>query len=123
MGNNAASGTSTPSTEAVLRNHLRAAKVGVDALLADYTEQSVMITQDATYRGIAEIRRFFTALLEDLPPGFFDRMMKISREEIVGEVGYLLWNGEPIVSQATDTFLVRDGKILLQTFTAARRTR
>jgi len=122
MSHNAANGTSTLSTEAVLQNHLRAAKVGVDALLADYTEQSVMITQDATYRGIEEIRRFFTGLLEALPPGFFDGMMRINREEIVGEVGYIFWNGEPIVSQATDTFVVRDGKILLQTFTAARRT-
>ena len=109
------------STEAELQNHLRAAKVGVDALIEDYTEQSVMITQDATYRGLAEIRRFFTALLESLPAGFFDGTMRISREETVGEVGYILWNGEPIVSQATDTFVVRDGKILFQTFTAARR--
>jgi len=117
MGNNAASGTSTPSTEAVLRNHLRAAKVGVDALLADYTEQSVMITQDATYRGIAEIRRFFTALFSELPAGFF-AAIKLRRTEIVGEVAYILWDNEPLIPRATDTFVVRDGTILFQTFTA-----
>ncbi len=46
--------------------------------------------------------------------------MRMRREEIIGEVAYILWDGEPIISQATDTFVVRDGKILFQTFTAAR---
>jgi hypothetical protein len=116
---NAARAAVVMSTESVLRKHLNAAKVGVDALLDDYTEQSVLISQDATYRGVAEIRRFFTGLFEDLPAGFFDRTMRMRREEIIGEVAYILWDGEPIISQATDTFVVRDGKILFQTFTAA----
>ena len=106
------------STEAVLRNHLRASTVGVDAIMEDYTDQSVMITHDATYRGLAEIRFFFARLFEELPAGFFATTLRIRREEIVGEVAYILWEGKPIVSQATDTFVVRDGKILFQTFTA-----
>ena len=44
---NAARAARVMSTEAVLRKHLNAAKIGVDALLEDYTEQSVMITHDA----------------------------------------------------------------------------
>lgn len=89
------------STEAVVRNHLRAATIGVDA----------------TYRGRAEIRRFFTALFKSLPAGFFETM-KTNREEFVGDHAYLLWERKPLISQATDTFVVRDGKILFQTFTA-----
>lgn len=107
------------STEAVLRKHLHAATVGVDAVMHDYTDESVLITHDATYRGPAEIRRFFTALFNDLPAGFFETMRMI-REDFVGEVGYILWDRKPIISQATDTFVVRDGKILFQTFTAAK---
>lgn len=110
------------STEAVLRNHLRAATLDVDAVMQDYTERSVLITHDATYCGLAEIRRFFTALLAQLPAGFFDEM-KMNRQEIVGEVAYILWEREPIVPQATDTFVVRDGKILFQTFTSEQRRR
>jgi hypothetical protein len=106
------------STEAVLRNHLRAAKVGVDAVMQDYTDESVLITHDATYRGLAEIRHFFTALFNELPAGFFDAM-KMNRQEIIGEVAYILWERKPIISRATDTFVVRNGKILFQTFTAA----
>ena len=106
----------TTSTAAVLGRHLRAATVGVDAILEDYTEQSVLITHDATYRGRAEIRRFFTGLFEVLPEGFF-ATMRVIRQEIIGEVAYLLWERAPVISQATDTFVVRDGKILFQTFT------
>ncbi len=110
------------STEAVLRNHLRAATLGVDAVMQDYTDRSVLITHDATYCGLAEIRRFFTTLFAQLPAGFFEEM-KMNRQEIVGEVAYILWEREPIISQATDTFVVRDGKILFQTFTADQRRR
>ena len=106
------------STQAVLRNHLRAATIGVDALLEDYTEESVLVTHDSTYRGTAEIRRFFTALFRDLPAGFFETMRMV-REELVGEHAYILWERKPHIPRATDTFVVRDGKILFQTFTAA----
>ena len=106
------------STEAVLQNHLRAAKVGVDAIMQDYTDHSVLVTHDSTYRGLVEIRRFFTTLFKELPEGFFDAL-KMNRQEIVGEVAYILWERKPIISQATDTFVVRNGKILVQTFTAA----
>lgn len=115
---NAATATHTISTETVLRNHLRAATVGVDAIIKDYTEDSVLITHDATYRGLAEIRRFFTALLSELPKGFFEAI-DLRRTEIVGEVAYILWGKEPLISRATDTFVVRDGRILFQTFTAS----
>jgi ketosteroid isomerase-like protein len=105
------------STEAVLQNHLRSARVGVDAVMQDFTDESVLITHDATYRGLAEIRQFFGALFNELPAGFFDTM-KMLRQEIIGEVAYILWERRPIISQATDTFVVRNGKILFQTFTA-----
>lgn len=105
------------STEAVLQNHLRAARIGVEAVMQDYTDESVLITHDSTYRGLNEIRRFFTALFEELPEGFFDAL-KMNRQEIVGEVAYILWQREPFFSRATDTFVVRNGKILVQTFAA-----
>jgi hypothetical protein len=38
------------------------------------------------------------------------------RQEIVGEVAYILWERKPQISRATDTFVVRNGKILVQTF-------
>lgn len=115
---NAARAVSPTSTEAVLQNHLRAATTGVDAVMQDYTDESVLITHDATYRGLAEIRGFFNGLFEELPAGFFESL-KMIRQEIVREVAYIVWERRPQISQATDTFIVRDGKIVFQTFTAA----
>jgi len=37
---------------------------------------------------------------------------------VEGEVGYIVWQAEPGVRLATDTFLVRGGKIRIQTFAA-----
>ena len=105
-------------TETVLQNHLAAARAGVDAIMQDYSDESVLVTQDATYHGPDEIRRFFTALLEGLPPGIFDHV-ELHRREVVGEWAYILWDVKPWVPLATDTFAIRDGKILFQTFTAS----
>jgi hypothetical protein len=115
---NTARAVSPKSTEAVLQNHLHAATVGVEAVMQDYVDESVLITQDATYRGLAEIRGFMNALFKELPAGFFGSL-KMIRQEIVREVAYIVWERKPMISRATDTFVVRDGKIVFQTFTAA----
>ena len=104
-------------TEVVLENHLAAARAGVDAIMRDYAEDSVLITHDATYHGLAEIRRFFTVLLGAVPAGAFNSVT-LRRREVVGEWAYILWDAKPWVLLATDTFVVRNGRIQLQTFTA-----
>lgn len=107
---------STP-TEDALQNHLQAAREGIDAVMKDFTDDSVLITREATYRGLAEIRQFYTAFFDRLPKDFFDAF-KINRQEVVGEVAYILWEAKPWLLLATDTFVVRNGKFLFQTFAA-----
>jgi hypothetical protein len=104
-------------TQAVLQAHLQSARVGVDAVMADYLETSILITPDATHRGLAEIRSFFTELLEGGSQGFLGTF-KMKRVEVTGELAYIVWEAQPWFSFATDTMLVRDGKIVLQTFAA-----
>ena len=104
-------------TEILLQNHLTAARAGVDAIMRDYAEDSVLVTQEAAYHGLAEIRHFFTVLLESLPAGVFDRFT-LHRREVEGEWAYILWEAKPWVVLATDTFAVRNGRIRFQTFTA-----
>ena len=106
----------TTSTEHVLQNHFDAARIGPEAIMRDYTDDSVLITQDATYRGPAEIRQFFDSLFGRLPEGFIDHAT-IERREVAGEVAYILWQAQPWIRRATDTFVVRDGKIRFQTVT------
>ena len=102
-------------TEAVLQRHLMAAGQGVDAVMADYVDESVLVTPQATHRGRAEIRRFFTELLEGASKGFIGAL-EMKRLEVTGELAYIVWEARPWFAFATDTFVIRDGKILLQTF-------
>jgi hypothetical protein len=103
------------TTQAVLQRHLQAAGESVDAVMADYLEESILITPTATHRGLAEIRLFFTELLEGGTKGFLGAF-KMKRQEVTGDLGYIVWEARPWFSFATDTLLVRDGKIMLQTF-------
>jgi hypothetical protein len=108
-------------TQAILQSHLQAAGVGVDAVMKDYSDASVLITHDATFRGLAEIRGFFATLLDGPSRGFI-AALKMHRQEIVGDVAYILWEAKPWFRFATDTFVFRNGKILFQTFSAFRAT-
>ena len=105
------------STQAVLEHHLQAFGEGLEAIMADYTDDSVVITPDATYRGLAEIRGFFTAFVEALPEGIWEAFT-LKRQEVVGEVAYILWEANPWFPLGTDTFVVREDKIAFQTFAA-----
>ncbi len=62
-------------TAAVLSQHLQAASESVEAVVAHYVDESVLITHDATYRGRTEIGRFFAELLGDATQGFLGACM------------------------------------------------
>ena len=104
-------------TETVLLKHLQAASESVEAIMAHYVDESVLITHEATYRGRAEIGCFFAELLDGATKGFLGAF-QMKRQEINGEMAYIVWEAKPWFDFATDTMLVRDGKILLQTFSA-----
>ena len=107
-------------TEATLKHHLQAIGEGnVDEILADYTEESILCTPDSTLRGPSEIRQMFEKFFSEmLPPGSQFNMI---RQYIYGDVAFIVWSAEsknfkfPI---GTDTFIIRDGKIVTQTFAA-----
>jgi ketosteroid isomerase-like protein len=106
----------TETTEAVIARHLGAlAARDIDQIMPDYTEESVLVTPDATFQGLEQIRGFYTAALNIFTPEVIG-LFKISKQEIVGEAAYLFWSAGPTIPFATDTFLIRDSKILIQTF-------
>ena len=105
-------------TEATLTRHLQAfASRSVDAVMQDYSEESVFVIPDGPLHGLGEIRKFFTTFIETLPAGFLEAF-KIRKLDIAGELGYLLWEASPWVLLGTDTFFVRNKQILMQTFAA-----
>ncbi len=108
------------STESVLNHHLESFGAGnLEELMGDYTEDSVLIAADATFRGLNEIRNLWTQLLDGLfKPGTFDFTM--GRVEIVENIAYIVWSteGGANIPLGTDTFLITDDKIAIQTFAA-----
>ena len=105
-------------TAAVLRNHRGAVrKQNVEEILIDYVEDAVLFTPDGSVRGLDELRNFFTGLFANAPAGFPEGI-ELLRKDIEGDLAYIVWRcGEGILI-ATDTFVVRDGKIHMQTFAA-----
>ena len=109
------------ATQAVLDHHLAAFGAGdTHEILADYTEQSVLITADGTIRGLDALREAFDGFFGGLfAPGTYDFTMEALTVE--GEVAYIVWHADCAsadVALGTDTFIVRDGKIAVQTFAA-----
>jgi ketosteroid isomerase-like protein len=101
----------------VFEHRLAAFSEGIDAVLSDYAESSIIVTPDGTYRGLSEIRGFFQAFLDTATPEFW-AAFKVRAQSVEGEVAYLVWASQSAVPMATDTLLVRDKKIQVQAFTA-----
>ena len=111
--------TGTKETDAVLDNHLAAAQRGdLEGVLSDFSEDSVLFLPQGPVRGMAGLHEFYKAFLTKPPPGF-PMAFELLRRDVDGEIAYIVWKAEPGVKLATDTFLVRDGKIMVQTFAAS----
>lgn len=105
------------TTPDVLNSHLGAFAQGLDAIVADYAEASVLITPESVYRGLAEIGGFFQAFLNGATPEFW-AAFQLHARVVEADVAYITWSARPAVPLATDTLIVRDGRIVVQTFTA-----
>lgn len=105
------------TTADVFAHHLGAFAEGIDAILADYGEDSVLIMHDRAFRGRDEIRAFFQAFLDGATPQFWKAFTLLAKC-VHGEVAYFTWRSEPTVTLATDTLVVRGGKIAVHTFTS-----
>ncbi|QBR01385.1 nuclear transport factor 2 family protein [Paraburkholderia pallida] len=105
------------ATKRVFEHHLGAFAQGLDAILSDYDETSVLVTPQQVYRGLDEIRGFFKGFLDGADPAFWPAF-KIVSQCVAREVAYFAWEAKPWVTLATDTLVIRNGKISVQTFTS-----
>ncbi|MEM7334674.1 MAG: nuclear transport factor 2 family protein [Chloroflexota bacterium] len=109
------------SVESVLNHHLEGFSNGdVDATMEDYTESSVLIMPDGTHTGLDAIRKVFAGLFDGLfKPGTYEFTM--DRTDMTGDIAYIVWhstNKGVDVKIGTDTFLIQNNKIIIQTFAA-----
>jgi hypothetical protein len=104
------------SPEAVLRDHLalRDADDVERDISRNYALSVVVIRGKRTYTGHDGVRQCATELQRDLPNATFEYHTVRAEQEI----GFLEWsgaNGEATIEDGTDSFLIRDGHILIQT--------
>jgi ketosteroid isomerase-like protein len=106
------------TTETILGKHLQAIFArDLDAILSDYVEESVLFTQNGTFKGLEAIRGFFTFALTIFTPEVI-ATMNLSKQDIHGEYAYIVWTAGATVLMGSDTFLIRNGKIIMQSFAA-----
>jgi len=107
-------------TENTLLHHLHAIGAGdIDAIMKDYAEEAVLCTPEGMLRGPDQIRPMFEMVVTKvLPPG---STVKIVRQIVEGDLAYVVWSAESAsytIPLGTDTFVMREGKIVTQTFAA-----
>lgn len=107
--------TTEEQTVAVMTAHVQALGQGIDEIMQHYTEESVVFAPEGPCQGLAQIQAYYEAFLATRPAAFLKRFM-IVRQDVIGEVAYVIWKAQPFVRVGTDTFIVRDGKIVLNTF-------
>lgn len=112
------SGYDEAVTRKVLDHHIETFKANdLEGVMSDYTEESILITPDRTYKGLAEIRENFVAAFTVLPTS--GTTMTLTKTEVVKDIGYMVWKATTPTLEfkyATDTYVVVNGKILSQTY-------
>jgi ketosteroid isomerase-like protein len=111
------------STKDVLEHHLKAFDQGdLNGVLSDYAPDAVVFTRDRMFKGVDAIRPLFQTLFAEFAkPG---ATFTMKQQLVDGDYAYILWTAETadnVYELATDTFVVQDGKIVAQSFTAKIR--
>jgi ketosteroid isomerase-like protein len=108
------------STKDVLEHHKTCfGKGDLTGILSDYAPDAVLFTPDGPLRGVDAISPLFQAMFAEFgKPG---AVFSMKQESVEGDYAYILWTAETadnVYEVGTDTFVVRDGKILAQSFAA-----
>jgi ketosteroid isomerase-like protein len=107
------------ATKDVIDHHLGSfGERDLKGVLSDYARDAVLFTADGPLKGVDSIRPLFEQLLADFGKPGATFSMKL--QSVEGNYAYILWTAETadnVYEVGTDTFVVRDGKIIAQSFT------
>ena len=112
--------TNSKRVKDVLDHHLKCFGEGnLKGILSDYAPGAVLFTSDGPLKGADAIRPLFQAMITEFgKPG---AVFSIRQQFVEDEYAYILWTAETadnVYEAGTDTFVVRDGKIVAQSFAA-----
>jgi ketosteroid isomerase-like protein len=107
-------------TKAIMDHQSTAFVAGsADEILADFADDAVLIVPEGVHRGRAAIHAVYSDLFSGLfKPETYDFTM--IAEVIEGDVAYIAWRASCATAEiplGTDTYVVRNGKIVAQTMT------
>ncbi len=107
-----------PSTQEVVGHHLDCfASADLEGTMSDYAADAVMLTSVGIFRGEVAIREFYSSTYPEFrQPG---TTFSLGRALFDDELAFVLWEAETAANRyeaGTDTFFVRGGKIVAQTF-------
>ena len=106
------------TTTEVVQHHLQSFGAGdLDGILSDYAPDALLFTPEGTLRGPAAIRALFVAMLEEFSKPSSD--FKLQQKQVDGDHAYIVWTAQTadnLYELGTDTFYVREGKIVVQSF-------
>ena len=105
----------TRTPQEVFQHHAEALRAGdLDGIVDDYSDDAVFITPAGVKRGKDGVREGFVRLLADVPNADWALPTLIFE----GDVLFLEWTATAAatkVEDGIDTFIFRDGQIVLQT--------
>jgi ketosteroid isomerase-like protein len=105
------------TTEAVVMQHVQALlSRDLDNIVRDYSHDAVVFAPMGAFKGHESIRAFFAEALKGVLTPESMANLKVISQNIEGEYAYATWSALPVVPFGGDTFRVRDGKIVMQSF-------
>ena len=103
------------SPQETLKAHIEALESSdLNAIMADYADDAVILTPDAVMQGHAEVEAFFTGALQMLPEPKFVLNPAVHH----GDITLLRWMAtSPAgkINDGVDTFVIQDGTIRVHT--------
>ncbi|MDQ4079012.1 MAG: nuclear transport factor 2 family protein [Chloroflexota bacterium] len=104
------------SVQEVFEDHLRKRQAGrvEEDIARNFAKDVILLTGYGVYRGHEGVRRSARILYQQLQDATFQYLTKL----VEGDVAFLEWTGEGggnQVQDGADSFLFRDGKIVVQT--------
>lgn len=106
------------STLEVLEHHLKYCQgADLEETLKDYCEESTLINPAGPHHGLTEIGAFFKESMATCLPA--ETVYETIQQEVDGEIALVVWKADSpfcTIPFGTDTFIIRNGKIVQQTY-------
>ncbi len=103
------------SPQEVFQHHAEVLIAGdLEGIVSDYADDAVFITPNGVLRGKDGVREGFTKLLADVPSADW----AVPTQIFEGDVLFIEWSAKAantFVEDGIDTFVFRDGEIVVQT--------